>query len=72
MKRVSYPLLALAAPLLITLSLIGLMYRQGSDRQQSVPALLVGVGLVVSGVVGRGMQRRKLFWALRSKPHDEK
>lgn len=71
MKRLGYPLLSLAAPLLIVLAMLGLMHRQGSDRLQSLPALLVGAGLIVSGAVGRRRRRRKLLVALRSTQTEE-
>jgi len=71
MKRLGYPLLSLAAPLLIVLAMLGLMHRQGSDRLQSLPAVLVGAGLIVSGAVGRRRRRRKLLVALRSTQTEE-
>ncbi len=71
MNRVGHPFLSLAAPFLIILGLLGLFYRQGSDRQQSFPALFVGAGLVVSRALGRGLQRKKLFLALRKSTHDD-
>ncbi|KGG26290.1 MULTISPECIES: DUF3188 domain-containing protein [unclassified Prochlorococcus] len=71
MKRLRYPLLSLAAPLLIVLAMLGLMHRQGSDRLQSLPAVLVGAGLIVSGAVGRRRRRRKLLVALRSTQTEE-
>ena len=71
MKRLGYPLLSLAAPLLIVLAMLCLMHRQGSDRLQSLPAVLVGAGLIVSGAVGRRRRRRKLLLSLHTSRFDE-
>jgi len=71
MKRLGYPLLSLAAPLLIVLAMLCLMHRQGSDRLQSIPAVLVGAGLIISGAVGRRRRRSKLLLALRNSLSDE-
>ena len=71
MKRLGYPLLSLAAPLLIVLAMLGLIHRQGRDRLQSLPAVLVGAGLIVTGAVGRRRRRRKLLVALRSTQTEE-
>ncbi|MDP6196984.1 MAG: DUF3188 domain-containing protein [Prochlorococcaceae cyanobacterium ETNP18_MAG_17] len=64
MKRLGHPLLSLAAPLLIILAMLALMQRQGSDRLQVLPAVLVGVGLIISGAVGRRRRRSRLLIAL--------
>ena len=71
MKRLGYPLLSLAAPLLIVLVMFCLMHRQDSDRLQSIPAVLVGAGLIISGAVGRLRRRSKLLLALRSSEQQE-
>jgi len=71
MKRLGYPLLSLAAPLLIVLAMLGLIHRQGRDRLQSLPAVFVGAGLIVTGAVGRRRRRRKLLVALRSTQTEE-
>ena len=71
MKRLGYPLLSLAAPLLIVLAMLCLMHRQGSDRLQSIPAVLVGAGLIFSGAVGRRRRRSKLLAALHSTQTEE-
>tara|TARA_B100000959_G_scaffold222481_1_gene235523 strand:- start:356 stop:574 length:219 start_codon:yes stop_codon:yes gene_type:complete len=65
MKRLGHPLLSLAAPFLIILAMLALMQRQGSDRLQVLPAVLVGVGLIISGAVGRRRRRSRLLIALR-------
>jgi hypothetical protein len=57
--------LALSAPLLVLLALLTLLQRQGSDRLQAVPPLLIGTGLLLSSALGRRRQRRRLLQALR-------
>ncbi len=71
MKRFAYPLLSLAAPLLIVLAMLCLMHRQGSDRLQSMPAVLVGAGLIISGAMGRRRRRSKLLLALHCSDQEE-
>ena len=65
MKTFENPLLAIAAPLLVLLSILGLLHRQGSDRLQSLPPLLVGCGLIISAGIGRRQRRKKLLMAIR-------
>ncbi len=65
MKNFGHPLLSLGAPFLILLSSIGLIHRQGSDQLTSVPALVVGSGLILSGMFARRYRRNKLLLALR-------
>lgn len=62
--------LSLAAPLLIVLGLVAMLQRQGSDQLQALPAILVGLGLVISAVVGRRRRRFRLLRALRSSRTD--
>ena len=47
---------SLGAPLLILLALLATNQRQGKDRVQVLPAILVGSGLIISSALGR--QRR--------------
>ena len=61
---------ALATPLLIFLALLGLFgvgQRQGAERLQALPALLIGSGLLVAGSAGYGHRRRQLLRALRER-----
>ncbi len=67
MKRFVNPLLSLAAPLLILVSILGLIQREGSDRLQSLPALLVGFGLIVNAALERRRRRNKLLLAIRNR-----
>jgi hypothetical protein len=58
-------LLVLSAPLLILLALVVLLQRQGRDRIQAVPALVIGGGLLVASRVRRQRRRRALLLAFR-------
>ena len=75
MTRPSRPplqvLLSLAAPFLVLLGVIGLLQREGTDRLQAVPAILVGSGLVIHAVVGRRRRRHQLLVALRNSRFEE-
>jgi len=62
--------LALATPLLILLGLAGLLLRQGSDRLQAVPALVIGVGLLLQSLWSWRRRRRALLAALRQRERD--
>jgi hypothetical protein len=71
MKRLGRPWLSLAPPLLILLAILALLQRQGSDGLQSLPAFLVGAGLIVHSAVGRRRRRRQLLLALRGSDSEE-
>ena len=64
-SRFSRDLLALATPLLILLGLAGVELRQGSDRLQAVPALVIGVTLLLQSAWSWRRRRRALLEALR-------
>ena len=65
MKRFGNPLLSMAAPFLIVVSILGLVQREGSDRLQCLPALIVGFGLIISGALERRSRRKKFFLEIR-------
>ena len=65
MKRFVNPLLSLSAPLLILVAFFGLLNRTGSERLQSLPPLLVGSGLIISGAFGRRRHRNKILVAIK-------
>ncbi|MDP6834050.1 MAG: DUF3188 domain-containing protein [Prochlorococcaceae cyanobacterium ETNP1_MAG_9] len=44
---------------------MGLVQRDGSDRLQCLPALIVGFGLIISGALERRSRRKKLFLEIR-------
>lgn len=65
MRRRDLP--ALASPLLILLGLQGVLLRHGSDRLQAVPALLIGVALLLQSAWRWRRRRRALLLALRDR-----
>ena len=67
MKRFGNPLLSMAAPFLIIVSILGLVQRDGSDRLQCLPALIVGFGLIISGALERRNHRKKILLAIRNR-----
>ena len=52
---------SVGAPLLIVLALVASQQRQGKDRIQGLPAVLVGSGLMVSSALGRQRRRARLL-----------
>ncbi|MEI8251422.1 MAG: DUF3188 domain-containing protein [Synechococcus sp. ELA057] len=58
-------LLALSSPLLILLALVALLVRPAGERLQALPALGIGVGLLVTSWQRRRHRRRELLRALR-------
>ena len=52
---------SLGAPLLILLALLATNQRQGKDRVQVLPAILVGSGLIISSALGRQHRRARLL-----------
>ncbi len=64
-SRFSRDLLATATPLLILLGLVGVLLRQGSDRLQAVPALMIGVALLLQSIWSWRRRRRALLRALQ-------
>ena len=57
--------LALATPALILLAWLGALQRQGVERWQALPAVLIGSGLLVAGASGYARRRQQLLRALR-------
>ena len=66
MRRTVTIWLSFGAPLMILLAVLASQQRQGSDRVQALPAVLVGSGLIISSTVGRRRRRGKLLSALLS------
>ena len=66
MRRTVTIWLSFGAPLMILLAVLASQQRQGSDRVQALPAVLVGSGLTISSAVGRRRRRGKLLNALLS------
>tara|TARA_B100000700_G_scaffold273598_1_gene318058 strand:+ start:1233 stop:1454 length:222 start_codon:yes stop_codon:yes gene_type:complete len=71
MKRLGNPLISISAPLLILLAITGFLYRDGKDKIQSIPALVVGSGLVLTGTVRRFRRRRRLLLELKKDINDQ-
>ena len=63
--------LAAATPLLILLGVVGILLRQGSDRLQAIPALAIGVALLVQSSWSWRRRRRALLAELRARNRDE-
>ena len=65
MNRLGNPLISISAPLLILLAITGFLHREGKDKIQALPALVVGSGLVFTGAVRRFRRRRMLFLEIK-------
>ena len=61
MKQLMPIALSFGAPLLIVLALVAAQQRQGKDRIQALPSVLVGSGLIISSAVGRRRRRARLL-----------
>ena len=60
--------IVIATPLLILLAIAALMgggQRQGAERLQALPALAIGVGLLVVNAASYGRRRRGLLRAVK-------
>ena len=71
MKRLGNPLISISAPLLILLAITGFLHREGKDRIQAIPALVVGSGLVFTGAVRRFRRRRMLFLEIKKDMNEQ-
>ena len=72
MKRLGNPLISFSAPLLILLAITGFSHREGKDKIQVLPALVVGSGLVLTGMVRRFRRRRMLLLEIKKDIGDQK
>ena len=70
MKRLGNPLIAISAPLLIVLAVIGLVHREGKDKIKVIPSLSVGTGLILTGTIRRFRRRRMLLLELKKDMND--
>ena len=52
---------SLGAPLMVLLAWLATNQRQGKDRVQVLPAVLVGSGLIISSALGRQRRRARLL-----------
>ena len=71
MKGSGNPLISIAAPLLILLAITGFLHREGKDKIQAIPALVVGSGVVLTGAVKRFRRRRMLFLEIKNDMNDQ-
>ena len=71
MNRLGNPFISIAAPLLILLAITGFIHREGKDKIQAIPALIVGSGLVLTGAVRRFRRRRMLFLEIKKNMNDQ-
>ena len=71
MNRLGNPLISIAAPLLILLAIAGFLHRDGKDKIQAIPALVVGSGLVLTGAIRRLRRRRMLFLEIKKDMNEQ-
>ena len=71
MHRLGNPIISFSAPLLILLAITGFLHREGKDKIQAIPALVVGSGLVLTGAVRRFKRRRMLFTEIKKHVKDQ-
>ena len=71
MKRLGNPLISFSAPLLILLAITGFVHREGKDKIQAIPALVVGTGLVLTGNIRRFRRRRMLLSEIKKDMNDQ-
>ena len=71
MKRLGNPLISISAPLLILLAITGFLHKEGKDKIQTIPALVVGSGLILTGGVRRFRRRRMLFLEMKKDMNDQ-
>ena len=69
--RLGNPFLSVAAPLLILVAIFGFFHRDGSDRVQALPAVFVGVGLIVTGSIRRGRRRKMLYAEIKQSKYEK-
>ena len=71
MKRLGNPLISISAPLLILLAITGFLHREGKEKIQAIPALVVGSGLILNGTFRRFKRRRMLLFEIKKKMNDQ-
>ena len=65
MSRLGRDLLACSTLLLVVLGLLGVLLRQGPDRLQALPALLIGLALLLQSAWSWRRRRRSILGILR-------
>ncbi len=71
MNRLGNPLISISAPLLVLVAMTGFLHREGKDKIQAIPALVVGSGLVFTGAVRRFRRRRMLFLEIKKDMNEQ-
>ncbi len=71
MNRLGNPLISISAPLLILLAITGFFHREGKDKIQAIPALVVGSGLILTGGFRRCRRRQMLFLEIKKDMNDQ-
>ena len=71
MKKLGNPLISISAPLLILLAITGFLHREGKNKIQSIPALVIGSGLILTGTVRRFRRRRMLLLEMQKDLNDQ-
>ena len=72
MKFSNNHVLSFGAPMLLLISILGLIPRQDSNRLQLLPAFCIGSGLIVSGALARRRRRSHLLISLKQIDGDGK
>ena len=65
MSRLGRDLLACSTLLLVVLGLLGVLLRQGPDRLQALPAMLIGLALLLQSAWSWRRRRRSILGILR-------
>ena len=65
MSRLGRDLLACSTLLLVVLGLLGVLLRQGPDLLQALPALLIGLALLLQSAWSWRRRRRSILGILR-------
>ena len=65
MSRLGRDLLACSTLLLVVLGLLGVLLRQGPDRLQALPALLIGLALLFQSAWSWRRRRRSILGILK-------
>ena len=65
MSRLGRDLLACSTLLLVVLGLLGVLLRQGPDRLQALPALLIGLALLLQSAWSWRRRRRSILGILK-------
>ncbi len=65
MSRLGRDLLACSTLLLVVLGLLGILLRQGPDRLQALPALLIGLALLLQSAWSWRRRRRSILGILK-------